>query len=116
MPGLKCRNRKHLHCRPRTPAKMAMEWCKSENIGGIPRYVEQVKILAATGRQIRLGFYPLLPVIHSIDIDGGRNSELMHIPCSQPDENAPERAPSAYVLFSNSKFSASCAQSPLLPP
>lgn len=23
---------------------------------------------------------------------------------SQPDENAPERAPSAYVLFSNSKL------------
>jgi hypothetical protein len=51
---------------------------QKENIGGTQRYAQ----LAA-------------------------KSESPHLMIGQPDENAPERPPSAYVLFSNSK---SCGQ------
>lgn len=49
MPALapRCRSRKHLRCHPRTPERIAMEWFRSENIGGIPRYVAQVNAFSS---------------------------------------------------------------------
>lgn len=62
-PAPRCRKRKHLRCQPRTLERITAEWFKSENIGGIPRYVAQVRAstatLAGTPRRIRLGPPPL---------------------------------------------------------